>query len=206
MSDKQYKTPPIVWLRVTDYMHGWLEHELGCGARVKEQRVVCLQGLPGVKEVMKMETDNDVASPGKVVNTMSSTRHNCIMAGMEIDEQVMKQEYDVTRNTMELFIPIECPKMCMTKLGVLRPWTLDICLGREQATALQRLLRQVFWDAVAEYDREYARKAGGRKYPAVDMIEAFCADTRTPEIHVYAMRREWQRRVKRKKEKESKRQ
>ena len=62
---------------------------------------------------------------------------------------------------------------------------------------MQQLLRDAFWEAVERFDSAYAQKMGGKDYPAVDMIEAFCAETKTPDLYVDAMRREWQRRQKR---------
>lgn len=197
MSEKVYDVPAIVWLKMTDYMHGWLQWELGGEARVKDQRVVCVQHLPGARAILRMETVEDMMEKKPIGNVMSATRKNCMEAGLNIDEDVMAREYGVTREAMKLFVPVECPKMCLTKSGVLRPWTLDVCLGREQAAAMQRLLRNAFWQAVEEYDAKYARKMNGRKYPAVDMVEEFCMDTETPDLYVEAIRREWQRRVKR---------
>ena len=178
-------------------MHGWLQWELGGEARVKDQRVVCVQHLPGARAILRMETVEDMMEKKPIGNVMSATRKNCMEAGLNIDEDVMAREYGVTREAMKLFVPVECPKMCLTKSGVLRPWTLDVCLGREQAAAMQRLLRNAFWQAVEEYDAGYARKMNGKKYPAVDMVEEFCMDTETPDLYVEAIRREWQRRVKR---------
>ena len=197
MSEKVYDVPAIVWLKMTDYMHGWLQWELGGEARVKDQRVVCVQHLPGARAILRMETVEDMMEKKPIGNVMSATRKNCMEAGLNIDEDVMAREYGVTREAMKLFVPVECPKMCLTKSGVLCPWTLDVCLGREQAAAMQRLLRNAFWQAVEEYDAKYARKMNGRKYPAVDMVEEFCMDTETPDLYVEAIRREWQRRVKR---------
>lgn len=197
MSEKVYDVPAIVWLKMTDYMHGWLQWELGGEARVKDQRVVCVQHLPGARAILRMETVEDMMEKKPIGNVMSATRKNCMEAGLNIDEDVMAREYGVTREAMKMFVPVECPKMCLTKSGVLRPWTLDVCLGREQAAAMQRLLRNAFWQAVEEYDAKYARKMNGRKYPAVDMVEEFCMDTETPDLYVEAIRREWQRRVKR---------
>lgn len=197
MSEKVYDVPAIVWLKMTDYMHGWLQWELGGEARVKDQRVVCVQHLPGARAILRMETVEDMMEKKPIGNVMSATRKNCMEAGLNIDEDVMAREYGVTREAMKLFVPVECPKMCLTKSGVLRPWTLDVCLGREQAAAMQRLLRNAFWQAVEEYDAGYARKMNGKKYPAVDMVEEFCMDTETPDLYVEAIRREWQRRVKR---------
>jgi hypothetical protein len=62
---------------------------------------------------------------------------------------------------------------------------------------MQKLLSEAFWKGVEDFDRDYAEKQNGARYAAVDMIEAFCVDTGTPDIHVDALRREWQRRVKR---------
>lgn len=197
MEEKKYKTPPIVWLKVTDYMHGWLQHELGGAARVREQKVVSVQHLHGARAVLRMETVEDMMERRRVENSMSATRYGCYAEGLVLDADVMEKEYGVTRELMRLFVPIECPRMCLTKNGVLRPWTNDVCLGHEQASALMRIVRNTFWQAVTEYDQEYARRQCGKGYPAVDMIESFCKDTQTPDIYVDSIRREWQRRVKR---------
>ena len=197
MTEKTYKIPSIVWLKMTDYMHGWLQWELGGAARVKDQRVISVQHLSGARAILRMETVEDMMEKKPIGNVMSRTRKNCMEAGLNIDEGVMAREYGVTREGMRLFVPIECPKMCLTKHGVLRPWTLDICLGKEQASAMQRLLRQEFWKSVETFDAEYKRKMNGEKYPAVDMVEEFCQETDTPDMYVEAIRREWQRRCKR---------
>ena len=194
---KKYPLPAIVWLRVTDYMHGWLQYELGGAVRVKDQRVVSVQHLPGAREALRMETVDDIAlGPMKVGNSMSGNRKNMLDAGMVLDAGYIEKEYGLSPEGMKLFMPIECPKLCLTPNGVLRPWTLDINLGREQASALQRVLRAAFWQAVEEYNAEYARKMNGAYYPQVDMIEDFCITTSTPDVFVDAIRREWQRRLK----------
>lgn len=197
MAKKTYGVPPIVWLKVTDFMHGWLQKELGGEARVGEQRVISVQHLPGAREILRMETSEDMMEKHPLGNAMSGTRKNCFSAGLAIDPEVMRREYGVTKELMALFIPIECPKMCLTRKGVLRPWTLDVCLGKEQATAFQRLLRREFWLAVEEFDHEYAAGLNGRKYPAIDMVEEFCRRTKTPDVYAQAIRREWQRRLQR---------
>ena len=197
MTEKNYKTHQIAWLKVTDYMHAWLQLELGGGARIGDQRVVSIQHLPGSRTVLRMETRDDMADPGKVFNAMSSNRRNCVVTGLDLDRDTVEQAYGVTADQLKLFVPLECPKTCMTALGVLRPWTPNVSFGKEQASAMQRLLRHEFWRAVDEFNLRYARKMNGRKYPQVDMIEAFCQETGTPDIYVDAMRREWQRRVKR---------
>lgn len=195
--EKNYTPPPIVWLKMTDYMHGWLQHELSGAVSVGGQHVICVQHLPGARDVLRMETMEDMMEPRKVQNAMSSTRRNCVAAGLELEPQVVERLYGMTEKTLQTFVPVECPRMCMTRNGVLRPWTLDTCLGKEQASALQRLLKQAFWDAVKRFDVEYASESDGEPYPAVEMIEAFCSATRTPDLYVDAMRREWQRREKR---------
>lgn len=200
--DKNYKMPSVVWLKMTDYMHGWLQYELGGDLRVKDQQVLSVQHIPGAREVLRMETVDDMMNQKPVGNSMSSVRRNCIELGLRLDIAVVEQMYGVTKESLKLFVPIECPRMCLTRSGVLRPWTLNVCLGRQQATALQRLLRNEFWKAVEFYNQEYAEKMEGRKYPAVNMIEDFCIETGTLDIYVEAIRREWQRRVKRAKEKE----
>ncbi len=196
--EKIYEIPPIVWLKMTDYMHGWLQWELGGGARVKDQKVVCVQHLPGARAILRMETMEDLElGPMKVDKSMSATRKNMLEAGLVIDESVVEREYGLTKDLLKLFVPVECPKMCLTKYGVLRRWTLDVNLGKQQAGELQRLLRAAFWQAVDDFNTEYARKMDGQKYPAVDMVEEFCMMTETPDTYVEAIRREWQRRRKR---------
>ena len=197
MNEKQYKLPAIIWLKVTDYMHGWLQRDLGCAYRIGDKRVVCAFDVPGVLSIMMMETVKEKAEQKIIGNSISAVRRNCIESGLEVDREATIEMYGLTDGLLDLFVPVECPKRCLTSSGVLRPWTLDVNLSPRQATALQRALRQAFWDAVGAFNSRYARMMGGRKYPAVDMIEAFCAETETPDLYVEAMRREWQRRVKR---------
>jgi hypothetical protein len=206
MSEKNYKTPVVAWLKVTDYMHGWLQRELGGGARIGGKRVVSLGHLDGARDALRMETANDVTGddperleqgPVSRDGTMSATRWSCIDAGLTLDARTVERLYGISREELALYLPIECPRVCLTPLGVLRPWTTDTCFGRQQTTALQRLLREAFWQGVAEYNHEYARRQEGRKYAAVDMIEAFCRDMETSDLYVDALRREWQRRCKR---------
>ena len=198
--EKNYPLPAICWLKVTDYMHGWLQYELGGGARIKDQRVVCVQHLPGARDILRMETAEDTTAQKPVDTAKSATLRNCIAAGLVLNADAVEYLYGMTKETLQLFVPIECPKMCLTKNGVLRPWTQDTTFSHKQATALQRLLREEFWRAVAEYDREYAREHLGEKYAQVDMTEGFCERTATPDLYAETMRREWQRRCKRIKE------
>lgn len=199
--EKSYKLPAITWLKVTDYLHGWLQYELGGGAMVKGLKVICVQHLPGARHVLKMETVDDVTvAPGETGISMSDTRKNCIEYGLKLDPDAVEKLYGMTKERLKMYVPIECPKLCLTKNGVLRPWTLDVCFSQKQGTALHRLLRQEFWKAVEKFNEEFARRMDGMKYPAVEMIEEFCMETGTSDIHVDALRREWQRRVKRSKE------
>lgn len=195
--EKTFNVTNIAWLRVTDFMHAWLEREMGCEVKIGEQRVICLQHLQGAREALRMEACNDMEQCRPVANAMSATLYNCISAGINLDPDTIKEEYDLTTETMRLFMPIETPKLCLTKEGVLRPWTTDIAMGREQAAAVQRVIRTAFWSAVDEFNAQYARLKHSSSYPARNMIEAFCVDTRTPDTYVDAMRREWQRRAKR---------
>lgn len=195
--EKTYKLPSVVWLKVTNYMHGWLQHELGGEARIGGQRVICVAHLNGARDVMRRETVSDMMAPKSVGNSMSSTRRNCLVAGMEIDADTVERMYGMTRESLKWFVPVECPKFCMTKNGVLRPWGHSVCFSREQANALLRLLRDAFWNAVQEFASDYARQHSDEKYAQADMIEAFCQWTGTPDVYAEAMRREWQRRCKR---------
>lgn len=168
--------------------------------------MVSVQHLDGARDLLRMETSNDVTgdNPERLElesvsrkGTMSATRWGCIDAGLTLDARTVERLYGISREELALYMPIECPKVCLTSEGVLRPWTTDTCFGRQQTTALQQLLREAFWQGVAEYDREYARRQEGRKYAAVDMIEAFCREMETSDLYVDALRREWQRRCKR---------
>ena len=197
MCKTYYNIPNIVWLRVTDYMHAWLQRELGSEVMIGCQRVVCLQHLPGAKEAMKMETIVGAEQQKPATGSISAVVYNCIDAGLRLDPETITREYGVTREDLQLYMPVETPKMCLTSEGMLRPWTLDRAMGREQTAAVLRVIRQAFWQAVEDYNQQYSKRHPGKQYAAVEMIEAFCGETRTPDTYVEAMRREWQRRVKR---------
>lgn len=197
MPEKKYKMPALCWLRVTDYIKGWLRYELGGVIRVNGQYVVSVQHLEGARAILRMETVNDTMEPSMSGNAMSATRYNCVAAGMELNPKVVEQMYGITPETLPLFIPIECPRLTLTPNGVLRPWNDDTCFEAKQAAALHRLLRDAFWQAVTEFSEEYAKEHAGQKYAQEDMVEAFCKETSTDARHVAAIRREWQRRRKR---------
>lgn len=192
--EMKYKQGAITWLRVTDYMHGWIDYELGCEVRAHGQRVVCVQHMEGARTILRTKTVEDMMEQKPLGIALSATRRNCLDAGMKIDPDAMKEAFGVTKDALNDFIPVECPKLCMTQGGVLRPWTLDVTFSKEQARAMQQLLRNAFWSAVEAFDREYAKELRGVQYVAKDMIEEFCRETRTPEYHVESIRREWQRR------------
>ena len=199
MTTKIYSVPPIAWLRVTDYMHGWLDHELTGAATVDGIKVVCLQHLQGARQLLRMETVDDVAmSPQHGLGlSLSANRRTAYADGLELNKEAMEARHGVTREELALFVPVECPKVRLTQLGVLRPWTNDTVFSHTQASKLNTLLREAFWKSVKEFSDEYAAKRQGEKYAQVEMIEAWCRHTGTPDIHVDALRREWQRRVKR---------
>lgn len=181
---------------MTGFMRAWLQQELGGDLVVRDQRVVCVQHLPGAREAMRMETLRD-ANGAMTDNSMSALRRNCIEEGMDLDEETIKREYGVTKAAIGQFIPIECPKMRMTEFGTLRPWTLDVCFGKSQAYAILRMLRKAFWAAVEEYSRKYIKKRKKTYFAQIDMIEDFCQDKNISDEYAGEIRREWQRRVKR---------
>ena len=195
--EKNYDDQKVVWLKVTDYMHGWILKELGGDSMIREQRIACLQQLPGFRDIMRMCSEKDSPENQFVGDSISSARWGMIDLGLGIDDEMICRVYGVDKDVLKLFIPVECPKMRMTETGVLRPWESNVCFGRRQAAALQKLLRAAFWNAVADYNQIYARQFGFRHYAAKDMLESFCNDTDTPDFYVDAMRREWQRRVRR---------
>ena len=196
MTNNTYTMPAICWLKITDYMRPWMEHELGGEVRAGEQRVISVQHLPGARGILRMETKEEMMEQRIIGNTMSATLRNCIDAGMVLDASAVERMYGITKENLKAYMPIECPKMCLTKDGVLRPWTQDVYFGRQQAIDLQRLLRVEYWKAVERFNESYKRKKNGRWYPAVEMIEDFCQETNTPDMYIEAIRREWQRRCK----------
>ena len=112
MSEKNYKSPVVAWLKVTDYMHGWLQRELGGGARIGGKRVVCLQHLDGARDVLRIETADDVTGndperleqrPVSREGTMSATRWGCIDAGLALDARTVEQLYGISRGSEMIF-------------------------------------------------------------------------------------------------------
>lgn len=189
-NEKTYGPIPMVWLKMSSYMHGWLDYELGCAVMAHGKHVLCVQHLEGARDVLRMESMEDQMTPGQTQAAMSVTRRNCIEAGMVLNAEVVERMYGVTKETLALYVPVECPKMCLTKLGVLRPWTRDVTFSKAQAQAMQKLLNGFFWKSVADFDARYVHEG---RHSDEKMLEAFCKATRTPDVYVAALRREWQR-------------
>jgi len=196
---KSTKMPAIVWLRVTEFIRGWLVFEFGSKVTVNGRRVVCLQHLDGVRDILRMETVDDMElSPDLPVElSLSAQRYGLISAAMALSPEATERMYHLPPEQLQQFVPIEVPRVRLTEEGLLRPWGGDAMLGDAQAKALLRLLRHYFWEGVERFARHYAREHEGEKYAQEDMIAAFCQMTRTSELHIEAIRREWQRRCKR---------
>ena len=187
----------ICWLKVTDYMRGWMRKALGCGTKIGKEPLISMYQITGAKEVLETGTDEELPEHGTPGNAMSATWRCALEVGLEYDPATMECIYGVTEETLEQYLPIACPPTAMTVDGIMRTWTHDTCFGREQTIALQKLLREAFWAAVEQYSKQYAQEHAGKKYAQVEMIEAFCRETKTDDMYVEAMRREWQRRNKR---------
>jgi len=196
---KSTRIPAIVWLRVNEWMRGWMNYELGSRAMVNGRRVVCLEHLDGMHDVLRMETVSDVElSPDAPVElSLSAQRYSVINAGMVLNVAATERLYHLSLEELLSFVPIEVPRTRLTQEGLLRRWGGDAMLGDEQAKELLRLLRYYFWKDVERYARRYEREHEGERYAQEDMIEAFCRMTKTSELHIEAIRREWQRRCKR---------
>lgn len=196
---KSFKMPAIAWLRVTEFIRGWLDYEFGSKAMVNGRRVVCLQHLDGVRDILRMETVDDMElSPDLPVElSLSASRYSMLQAAMTLSPEVTERICHLSPEQLQQFVPIEVPRVRLTEEGLLRPWGGDAMLGDAQAKALLRLLREAFWEDVERFSRHYAREHDGERYAQEDMIAAFCKMTKTSELHIEAIRREWQRRCKR---------
>lgn len=186
----------ICWLKITDYMRGWCRHTLGTRMRVHGEPVISVTRLPGAQEALAMEAVEELPA-GKPGNAISATWMNALQTGAALDPQAVQLEYGVSRDDLRQYLPIACPDNAFTDDGIIRPWTHDIAFGDKQSTAMQKVLRDAFWAALRQFSGRYQRQQHGRHYPQIQMIEAFCKSTRTDDIYAEAMRREWQRRLKR---------
>lgn len=191
------EVPLVTWMKVTDYMCGWIESELGGTVVLKDHRVISMQHLRGIKNAMRMETIEDTSDNRDMSFSISASRRNYIETWINLDPDEIKRQYNLTKQQLAFYIPIECPQMCMTSEGVLRPWKLTTKFGRNQSGVLMKLLREEFWKAVDKFNKEFAAQKGGKRYTAKEMIEAFCVATGTNDVFLDAIRREWQRRCKR---------
>lgn len=196
---KSFRMPAIVWLRVTEFIRGWLDYEFGSKVMVNGRRVVCLQHLDGARDILRMETVDDTElSPDLPVElSLSASRYSMLQAAMTLSPEATERICHLSPEQMQQFVPIEVPRVRLTEEGLLRPWSGDAMLGDAQAKALLRLLREAFWEDVEQFARRYAREHEGEEYAQEDMIAAFCKMTKTSELHIEAIRREWQRRCKR---------
>ena len=193
------RMPAIVWLRVTEFLSGWLVYEYGSKVMVNGRRVVCLQHMDGMRDVLRMETvaDLELSPDAPVGLSLSASRYGMLQAAMTLSPEATERVYHLSLEELLSFVPIEVPRVRLTQEGLLREWGGDAMLGDAQAKALLRLLREAFWEDVERFARRYAREHEGEKYAQEDMIVAFCRMTKTSELHIEAIRREWQRRCKR---------
>ena len=187
----------ICWLKITDYMRGWMRKTLCCGMKIGNEPVISLSSIHGAGEVLGFGVEDELPEHGIPGNAMSATWRCALEVGLEYDQDVMESMYGVTEDTLQQYLPIACPRNSMTVDGIMRAWTNDTCFGKEQSTALLKLIREAFWEAVGRYSEQYAQEHTGEQYAQVEMIEAFCKATDTDDSYVEAMRREWQRRNKR---------
>ena len=196
---KSTKMPAIAWLRVVEFTRGWLDYEFGSKVMVNGRRVVCLQHLDGVRDILRMETvdDMELSTDLPVELSLSAQRYGVISAAMTLSPEATERVYHLSPEELQQFVPIEVPRTRLTEEGLLRPWGGDAMLGDAQAKALLRLLREAFWEDVDRFARRYAREHEGERYAQEDMIAAFCRMTNTSDLHIEAIRREWQRRRKR---------
>jgi hypothetical protein len=193
------KTPIIIWLKVTDYMHGWLDYEYAGTLHVHGKPIITMFCHDEIRDILKKEVIMLWNMEEKMGNSVPSVQMAIFENALDINEEKCREVYGFTRELMNSYIPFECPRQCLTRYGVLRPWGINVNLKPKQAIAIQKFIRQEFWEAVAEFDEKYKKKMDGKKYPAVAMIEDFCRMTHTPDKYVEAIRREWQRQAKKKK-------
>lgn len=189
-----YAPPPVVWIKLAVFMHGYLRATLGGEVKIGKQRVICVQHLPGVKKVWRMETVHDMMAGPDDGCTMSDERHTIFTEGMKIDAAVMARDFNMTPADLAQYIPVEVPKLCVTENGVLRPWTASVNMGAPQSSALRRILRREFWTAVDDFSRNYRAEHVDEGCSDRDVIDAFCEAYDTPTTCIDAIRREWQRR------------
>lgn len=186
-----YPTPAVAWLSITNYMHEWLFHEFGGAVRLNGKQVLSIAHLPGAKELLRMQTQDDVMNEVPTLWSLSAMRMDFLQAGVTLG---VKGDggLEMSKEKLDTFVPVECPKMALTQNGVLRPWSRVTSFGQKQAFALIKMLRSEFWKTVADYEKQFKWPAGTPR-TTIAMIESFCQDTGTPDIYTDDLRREWQR-------------
>lgn len=190
-----YPTPAVAWLQITKYMHEWLINEFGGNVRLHNKPVLTVTYLPGVKKVLRMETMDDVTDISDNKFSMSAMRMDCVTLGCSIGPKTMQEQYGITPELLDTYLPIECPRMALTKYGVLRPWARNMAFGKQQAIELLTLLRNAFWDNVNEYYHNLIDK-GEAPETAIELIRTYCEENHISEVHLDDLRREWQRLLK----------
>lgn len=178
-------------------MHSWLRLEMGCSLYADGNQVICVQHLPGIRDLLRKESTEETVEQISKANSLSNTLRNCLDAGSKLDGNYIENLYGISKETLDLFMPIECPKKTITQDGILRSWNTSTNLTTKQATTLQRAIRRAFWKAVNEFSSNYAKKHSKEEYSPIDMIEAFCKATQTPDTYAESIRREWHRYTKR---------
>lgn len=187
-----YPTPAVAWLYMTEYTHDWLFNEFGGNVALHGRKVISIHHLRGAREILRMETHEDVLEPGNTRWAMSAMKMDCMQLGIGIGPNNIKEQYGLTKEQLRLYIPIECPRMALTQYGVLRPWTRTTSFGRAQASELQKFLRESFWNAVAAY-RDKLEASGNAPTTAIQLVESFCEVNNISEVYLDDLRREWQR-------------
>ena len=183
--------PPVAWLSLTSYMHEWLFREYGGDVRLYGKPVLSIAHIPDAKKLLRQQTQDDVMEDGQTRWSVSAMRMDFLQHGVELGIKGVGG-MELTREQLNLFLPIECPKMALTQNGVLRPWNRQTSFGQRQAFALTKLLRGAFWKTVADYERNF-KWPRGAEHTAIAMIESFCQDAGVPDIYAADLRREWQR-------------
>lgn len=185
----------ICWLKITDYIRGWARITLGSSLCVREEPVLIVTQLPGAQEALLLGTV-DRLPKSKLGNAISATWMNALEAGIAIDPVGVQLEYGIGADTLCQYLPIACPANAFSEDGTLRPWTHETAFGERQSVVMQRVIRESFWTAVRQFSEKYARLRNGESYAQIEMIEAFCKHAHTDDIYAEAIRREWQRRLK----------
>ena len=191
-SAKNYPTPPVAWLLITQYTHQWLFREFGGAVRLHGYPVLSVASVPEAREILRMQTQEDILQPMPFRWSLSAMRMDCMQLGIGIGPKSIEEIYGLTAEGLKSFVPIECPKMALTEYGVLRPWNRATAFGQSQAYLLCKLLRSLFWQAVANHQDKMVAEDNAPE-TAIELAESFCAETGTPDIYADDIRREWQR-------------